>query len=61
MKFVLFLIACVVVAVSAGFGDSVSDMVTSFKDATKDHVSRFVTQSWNTDSGGLAVDMDVRC
>ena len=45
MKFILFLIACVVVTVSAGFGDSVSDMVNSFKDATKDHVSGFVTQS----------------
>ena len=34
MKFILFLIACVVVTVSA-FGDSVG-LQTSFKDATKD-------------------------
>jgi len=40
MKFILFLIASAIVSVAfAGIGDSVSDFVSTFKDATKDHVS----------------------
>ena len=44
MKFILFLLAYVIVTVSAGLGGTVSDFMSTFKDATKDHVSSGVIE-----------------
>ena len=59
MKFILFLLTCVVVTVSAGLGDSVSDFVSNFKDATKDHVSERHCHL-HGDCGSLGLDSAIQ-